>query len=389
MTFTVLCTLFLIQVKSQITITSADIPVPTSPFNNMLYNPVIPPAPSVGTNQVWDYSSYSGATVTMNTFTIETDTFFTNAGIDVSRNELKALTSAGGYVIHCKYDLDVNGVMETAVGIPYQGYSLSAQTGNANDSLIFQPQKYFYSAPKTIMQFPFTANSSWHSVSDRSTDFNISVALLALNHAPSQHRYQIHRNDSIVGWGVAYAYTPGGASIAYDVLLDKYEEYSIDSFYVNGIPASPVLCAAFSIAQGQKSNVQYGYDFYRTGSLNYLVRFNYGTDSSFTTISGVSQNIDNIVTTVNEFSREKYNSVIFPNPSNGNELFIKIENSKVIPDHYLLTDNSGRIIQSGKLGMPDSELIGLRLNNVADGNYFIKLNSGNKNLNTQKILVNH
>ena len=108
----------------------------------------------------------------------------------------------------------------------------------------------------------------------------------------------------------------------YDVLMDKYEEYSIDSFYLNGSPASSAILTAFSVTQGQKTNAYYGYDFYRAGSFNPLVKVNYFSDSTFTFIQGTYQAIDNI-TGVENPGDVKYSTLVFPNPTNGSELNIK------------------------------------------------------------------
>ena len=201
LTFTILGLFISIGSFAQITITSSDMPVPTGPFNNIEYSPIMPSAPPLGASQTWDYSTYTGTTLFTNIFTTETDTFFTNAGVDVSRPEFKDLNLQYAYTISTEYDFNSNGVMATGIIVPAQAYDLSAVTGSTNDSLIFPQQQYLFTTQKTMMQFPFTMGSSWSSQSRCDNAFDLTVLLLGLNHTPGNHVYYTHRHDSIVGWG--------------------------------------------------------------------------------------------------------------------------------------------------------------------------------------------
>ena len=385
--FTLFCLLISVCSTGQIVINSGDIPVPAGTFTNVEYGPTQPPAPSIGAGQTWDYSSFSGTGIITNIFNSETDPFFTMSGIDVNRAEFKDLTAQYSYGVIMEYDFNSNGVHANGISVPYQAYDLSAVTGNTQDSLIFPAQQYIFPNPKVMMEFPFTMNSSWHSQVRCSNDFDITCLSLGLNHTPGNHAYTMHRNDSIIGWGTMRVYTSTGPSIWYDVLMNKYEEYAIDSFYINGAPASPVLLAAFSVSQGQKTNANYGYNFYRSGSYNYLVRVDYATDSLYSFILGTYQNLDNILATSN-IEDARYSTLVFPNPSNGSEVNVRIFGKRNEVKSFIVTDLTGQRVHEGTLEKQSDDLIRVDLDNLPAGEYILKLSDAGGNLIvTEKLTV--
>ncbi len=365
-----------------ITINSTDIPIPAGPFNNIQYSPISPPAPSMGDSMTWDYSTFSGSVPIPQVFSPESDVFFTNAGIDVQRQGFKDLNTTAGYEVITKFDFNSNGVYESGLAVPFQAYELSAVTGSTLDSLIFPDQKYLLNDPITVMQFPFTAQSSWHSSGKRSVDFNLTVGLFSLNNAPGQQVYTKFRNDSIVGWGKMRVYTLSGPSIWYDVLMNRFEEYSIDSFYLNGTPASQLLLDAFSVAQGQKTNVFYGYDFIRAGSFNYLVRVDFAADSTYSFVLGTYQNMDNIVG-VDDVNSITYSSVVYPNPVSNDFINVLVKGIDLKEGRYVLSDMTGKRVQEGDVEYAN-EIIKIRTRyGLMNGTYFLTIqnNKGDKLIN--------
>ena len=362
-----------------ITLNSADIPVPTAPFNVDQITTTSPAAPTLGDNQTWDYSSNFGNTPLVNAYPAETDVFFTSAGIDVKFDGMKSLNSTMGYYVSTEYDFNTSGIYEAGANINLQGYSLSTVTGGASDSMIFPAQQYIFTTPKTLMTFPCTQNSSWHSVSSRHSNFNLTVAAYFLNHTPGVHAYTFFRNDTIVGWGKVTVYTAGGPSISYDVLMDKVEQFAVDSFYLNGSPAPAPLLTAFQVTQGQHTDVQYSYNFYRAGSFNYLLRFNYGLDNTYTNLAAAYVNTDNITTAVEDVKGNSYSTLVYPNPSNGNDINVKVIGQKISLTDYSIIDQLGNIVQQGTFDGQNTGSVNLSLkNNLANGQYVIRIKDKNK-----------
>jgi len=98
--------------------------------------------------------------------------------------------------------------------------------------------------------------------------------------------------------------------------MDRIEQYAIDSFFINGGPAPTVLLTSFGITQGQISGAQYAYNFYRKGTYAYLMRFFYGADKTFTTVSQAYVNTDDVLTGIGDPQQPSYTTLVFPNPSN-------------------------------------------------------------------------
>ncbi len=359
---------------NQITILGTDMPVPPEINNFDEITSSNPASPAVGTNLTWDYSANFGNIPLTLVFPVETNPFFTAAGVDVYQQGFKNLNSNLGYTVYNELDFNDDDVLDRGLDIFYQAYSLAAYTGNPADSLVFPAQQYLLSSPRVLIDFPMTANTSWHSTSLRKTDFNLTVSALGLNRVPGEQRYSLIRNDSIVGWGKMSVHTPNGPSISYDVLMDKIEQYAVDSFFIAGGPAPSVLLTSFGISQGQITGLQHAYNFYRKGSYQYLIRFFYGTDKTYSTVSQAFVNTDNLVTGVDNENGISYSSLVFPNPSNGNEINIKLIGKTIASATYLITDLTGRTIQEGIPVLQSDGFMQVKLNHqLSNGNYFIKI----------------
>lgn len=388
-----LCGLLLASVSSfgqtAITITGSDVPAPTGEFNTKQIYPTF--KPDFGSNQTWNYSTFVGNNASTVNFYVETDPFFTAAGVDAYIITSKAFNSNFYYDIAYEYDYNTSGVEDKGHYVHKQEYTLGEITGIYTDSIKMVEQVSILSSPRKTMSFPMTANSSWHTVSPRVTDFVLNAPALGLNNTPCQHRYRIFRNDTIVGWGKLSVHTPAGASIPYDVLVDKFEQYAVDSFFVAGSPVSTQLKTTFSVSQGQITDKQYGYHFYRKGSPYYLLRLNYGADKTYTTLSGAYINTDNITTAgIGELKDVAYQSITFPNPANGNEISVRLIGKIVINPTYTILDISGKTIAEGCAISVSNDFIQVPLTNtISNGNYILKIkDSANKDVVLEHISVN-
>ncbi|HZV69349.1 MAG TPA: T9SS type A sorting domain-containing protein [Saprospiraceae bacterium] len=359
-----------------LTIDAGDVPLPATlvPFDDFILTN--PPDPSIGDNQTWDYSGYFGDSVIIVNYVTETDPLFLANGVDFHVLTFKGLTSTLGYLLNSEIDFNSNGIYEVGLGINPAEYSLAAFTGNSNDSMIIPEQKHLFLTDKTIMDFPFTMGTTWGSTTRRVTDFILTVQAFGLDHAPGQHVYTNVRTDEIVGWGKMSVHTGSGPSIEYDVLMDKVHEYNVDSFYLNGSPASPILLLAFGVSQGQHTNESYFYRFNRegAGSYPYLISFFYDNDPTYTNMTDARTNLNNLTTGVKDLQSDDYATLLFPNPSNSNEINIKIIGREFGITDFAVFDLQGRIVQQGKVDNTSGDLIRLSLSNVpVNGTYVIKL----------------
>lgn len=359
-----------------IVINAGDVPLPAPivNFDNLYGTNAGNPIP--GNDQLWNYSSYFGDTLITAFYVPETDPFFTSNGVQFHTMVFKGLTATLGYFLNSEIAFLSSGIYEVGLSIQAAAFSLVPFTGNTLDSMIIPAQKQIFLSDKTIMEFPSTIGSGWHSSTRRFADFNLTVSAFGLNHTPGQHVYTTVRSDTIVGWGKMRVYTSSGPSIDYDVLMDKVHEYNVDSFYLGGAPASPFLLGAFGVAQGQHTNEAYFYRFNRkgNGSYPYLASFSYGADASYTALADAFINMNDLTTGSKDLRDVDYSTLIFPNPSNTNEINIKIIGREINVTDYAVIDLLGRNVQQGKVDNSSSGLITLSLNdNIGNGTYVIRL----------------
>lgn len=338
------------QAQSPITIQASDIPVPSSPFN-MVSLPITGlPATSLGTNQSWNYSAYIGSSPSQNEYLAETDSYFTNAGIDIYLDGTKSFNSNFSYYISNEWDFNANAIDDKGYYVYPQNYSLLNFTGNAADSLFMPEQKYILPTPRKIFSFPFSYQSHWASDSRRSTQFFLNVASYGLTQAPAEHAYHAMRSDSIVAWGKLKLYTASGPSAEVDVLVDKVATYAIDSFYLNGSPAPQALLTAFGVTQGQQTNTLYYYNFIRKNAVNYLMRLVYDSDPTYTTMTAAFVNTDNLApTSVSSNEPTLYMSSVYPNPATANSIHVMIGGQAPEALTYTMLNMAGQCVQQGEV----------------------------------------
>lgn len=331
----------------QITISATDMPVPTGSYSIQdMTNPGMPTSPIPGTNIMWYYGDINGTDYTED-YATETDTFFTNVGVDVNYFTYKSMVGGAAgfaYDVYSELDFTTTDVTEKGRFIDFQGYDLSFVTGNTGDSLTIPAQKARPVQTVQTMKFPLTMSTSWHSVSRQVTDFTLTLSPL-YDHTPSQHVYYIHRDDTVAGWGKMRVYTTSGASVWYDVLMDKISYYTVDSFYMGGVAAPDVILSSFGITQGQHTDSTDRYEFYRKGSYNYLAQFNYYEDNTYTNLGDAYYNTDNLTPSgVDAVNNAAYSTVLYPNPVTGAELNFKVMGGNAHIAKYIITDVAGRVV---------------------------------------------
>jgi hypothetical protein len=371
-----------------ITITAADIPVPSASFDLYRCTGAIP-NPTIATSGNWDYSTQTGPNSILN-YPPVTDPFFTAAGADVFLSDQKKYFNATMvYFYDVTLDFNATGAHENGIDIKAQPYDISSLTGTSGDSLNIPAQRYIIPTPLTIYRTPMTANSSWYTISRRVTNFSLTLGAAGLDHAPSQHVYYSHRKDTIVGWGKARVYTAAGPSIAYDVLMAKSFEYNIDSFFIGGAPAPAAILSGFGITQGQQNESSYRYRFLRKGSFMYLANFDYGTDNTYSTLNTlfVVQNDVATATGINDIAGNKYTTILFPNPSTGHEVNLMMAGAKLNDGKYCVTDMLGRIIQTGAANLINDALHITFNHNLPAGSYMLTISDNGTQVASESFTV--
>jgi hypothetical protein len=219
-------------------------------------------------------------------------------------------------------------------------------------------------------------------------NFNLTVTAAGLNKTPCKHIYTVFRNDTIVGWGKARVYTPSGPSVYYDVLIDKINQYTVDSFLVNGAPAPPALLTAFGMTQGQQTAYNNRYSLYRSGNSAAMVIYNYGTNLYTVPTAGFADTDNLTVTAVTEPGDGSYTTVLFPNPGIGNVINIRI--TGVIPAirAYQIVDMAGSVVQAGRAELQNGDWQILLSPAIPNGHYVISATSpDNQTVITEQFML--
>ena len=77
----ILIMLLTIAAIGQITLNQSNVPIPTSIFNLDHVTTALPPNPTMGNNQIWNYGTYYQGNAASNNYIAESDTFFSNTSI--------------------------------------------------------------------------------------------------------------------------------------------------------------------------------------------------------------------------------------------------------------------------------------------------------------------
>lgn len=336
--------------------------------------------PNTGTNLTpsangnWNFSALNATDLAQTVYFPETDPFYTAAGVDVYVEDFKNLTPNLGYIVFNEFDFNSSGVFDKGIYVDRQAYSLSAFSGNPLDSIVFPFQGHIYPTARKIMQFPATYQTNWSSQNRRWVDFNLTVTAFGLNGTPGRQVFTTFRTDSIVGWGKMSVYTANGPSIQYDVLIDKINQYSVDSFYLAGAPAPAVLLSAFGVNQGQQTGINKRYAVFREGHSTALAIFQYGSNN-YTTPTSIFFDTENLttITSLDNPDEQAFAVLLFPNPSSSGQLNVQFSGHTPALNSYQVIDLQGRTVQSGKADISQG-FLQLQLDpQIPNGQYLLQL----------------
>ncbi len=342
---------------------------------NTLDGSALTNVPVTGTNLTLDYGAIAltaGAPVTYKTVT---DPYFTSS-CDAYYNSV-ATVGALSYLVDYYYTTNNNLYGENAMFVPGQAYDISAGTGGLNDSIIFPVQRTFFNQARTILHFPATAGYTYQSNSRRAIDFNLTVAMYALNHMPGQHVMNVIRHDTITAWGKMRLYTAAGPTVYYDVLGLKSWQYQADSFYLGGLPAPAAMLSGFGVTQGMHTFENNRMSFFRANRAAPLVEVNYDS-SPFSSFSMITVDADSLTlaTGITTTAKAQFATLVYPNPTSNGAVTIEWLGSKWATVSYQITDAKGSIVQTADGVVLNNNKLAVQLaENVPSGLYFITVRS--------------
>ncbi len=240
--------------------------------------------PSAGTNQVWDYSAI------VNTPTSVSEPYIpeTNPVFSAARRQRIINVNYGGGLSAIAYEhSSANNASFKVIGLTTKrvAYTLSSSTGNSNDSIILLAQNVNYGGNQLAFPYPCTYLTNWQNNTDYSINLEISLASQGLNHAPLKFSKRISSSCIVEGWGTMRIPTASGPSDYIPSLMMKTITTQVDSFFVNGVPASNAVLSLLGFTQGQITN-KFLYQFKRVGIEQDLITF-YMTNSNFNAVDKI------------------------------------------------------------------------------------------------------
>jgi type IX secretion system substrate protein len=294
-------------------------------------------------NTMWDFSgvTYSGSNyLTQFTGVPTPETFGTPLSMGSGITSYQSINfnkiSSTGYTV----DAD---------SISYQYISLTPLTAGAYDSLIFPNQINYYSSPETVIPFPATMGTAWSNNISYADNFFLTVGTPSLSHAAGQFKYTFTETDTVVGWGQMRVKNIDGTHSGYmEVLQVKRILNRVDSFFLNGSPASSILLTLLGVTQGQ-SHSYFQYRFYRANEVTPLVSVIYSSNS-FTTPDSAYIHTQRLASTASVGSinmSDKFR--IYPNPVNENTVSIDVPDIQDANWSYDLINISGQNVASEML----------------------------------------
>jgi Secretion system C-terminal sorting domain len=204
----------------------------------------------VGTNQVWNL----GAVPVLSWEGVfrcgaPDKTNFPNA---LYAQQVRTRFSNLSYTNDLQYGLDATGWRILGESIKRQAISLQSLSGSSTDSLIVLGQNAIYATPEKILAFPASFGQKDTSRLVRKLNYQLHLPLFGLSFVPVERRSRLTTTLNAVGNGkMRIPLRAGGVSREYDVLMVRRLSITVDSFFLNGVPAPGALLNNFGLMQGQ------------------------------------------------------------------------------------------------------------------------------------------
>ncbi len=268
--------------------------------------------------------------------------------------------------------IDANGWYRYGYKLGAADYSLATITGNANDSLHFLAKNDIYAGRADLLQFPLDYQDSWVNSHIETIDFELTVSGSVPPRTPGNRQRMVTLDREVVGHGtLRIPRADGSPSQPFDVLLIKSIKTEVDSFFVNGSPASSQLLGAFGLIQGE-TIVYESYIFYRK-DFGFPVM---GMSIVNGQVGRLDYRSDAATVSLDEFS--SLNAKTFPNPvAAGGLLQIEMGNAEHGTGDFEVLDITGRTVyRAANQDFSDGIFRHSLPEDLARGSYFFKIING-------------
>jgi hypothetical protein len=253
------------------------------------------------------------------------------------------------------------------------------------DTLYIPAQTIVYSAPATRISFPCGYGNSWLSSYHKDVAFELSIDTYSLLHEPGVDRVYVNRKDTVTGWGQMRVRNSSGTPSEYfDVLQVQTTTRTTDSFFLSGVPASPVVLTMLSLYQAPQDSsfIQY---YYRKGEVTPVAKVEF-RDQAFTMpIRTITYFQHKAEVSINS-SNIDYQLQGFPNPTKGRKIYFKLPERNAAYQ-AVISDVYGR----NHLTLPLTTENGMHFLNLPEntvpGTYFVQLLKNGQSLGKTTVTI--
>lgn len=354
---------------AQITLTQIDYPasvIGTDSLKKALTSATYPPLTS-SAGGLWDMSTVADTAPNYFAFYVSSPTY----QFGDSNNYMLGLFNYSGN-IEC--NITSSGYISNGKKVYPVNYSLTSLTTGPTDSLFINAQTSLFTSPHTKIKFPATAGTFWSSAYNADLAFEISVAMAGFAHSPGFVRTYTSVKDTVAGWGKMRVKDAAGSPSAYlDVLQVQSQTTTIDSFFINSLPAPNLVLSTLGLTQGKKDTV-YEHYYYRKGEVTPLARVRF-RDAAYTQPMAATTHTQRLTQPAAIGHAVKGALSAFPNPAAAGNTLTVTAGQATGPCHYRLVNSLGQQVAMGNISLSAGST-GIQVPMVAAGLYTLSLTDG-------------
>ena len=293
----------------QITLTHQNLRIPLAPDTAKSREAIGAglPVPGAGANQQWNYSTLlPSAHVDFVLDSADGNPNFPTATALLERQDFIGPQPLNGFYDY--YFHDSSGFYLLGTEIASGSYNISALTGSAGDELTVLSKYANYGQTVPKYKLPLSMGTSWTNMYEANIDFSVIVQFLGLQDDTAQLKRFITEEYEVVGWGEVDL--PLGYGL-HDALLLKIQHKQVDSLFLNGAPADPLLLIGVGLTQGMVTKT-FEYELLVPGLNRSAISFN--MDSAFNYVNWAEMSTM-MPSGMGLADRALENVSLFPNPT--------------------------------------------------------------------------
>lgn len=324
--------------------------------------------PSFGPNQIWDYSAITGNNYNSIWHAPDGNPNFPGASAQINYSPaLGPLTLTGSRQYYLN---DTDGIYVMGFESANNTYPIGAISGNPSDELEILNTHSSYGKNYPVVKFPISYQGKWETQVIGTTEFRLTVAGFGLTAAPGQLKQYVSRTDTVIGWG---SLTIGGNGMNNaSALLVRSTFSEIDSVFLGGAPAPVALLSAFGLTQGAVETYVDYYFYVWDGQTRLLpaMVFN-GNATGSTVVNGYYDRAPYATFSVEDFAPQLQVQV-FPNPTTGEQLHLKLEQAAQETYAISISNIMGAVVATAQLDK-GLEQKTVDISHLSQGHYFVKV----------------